>query len=107
MGTAVGSCVFLEYGWRPAAALSVAWSGFTLAVLFARGPHCGRYTWVGYEGGCALRRRADADEEQKHHQAGGDEEHKTAPVSTSSLELPAPSSLDVSAACCIDDPSER
>lgn len=55
MGTSVGTEVFVKYGWRPAAALSVAWSGFTLVVLFLRGPHCSRYTWFGYEGGWALR----------------------------------------------------
>lgn len=55
MGTAVGTQVFIEYGWRPAAALSIAWSGFTLAVMLARGPHCARHTWFGYEGGFELR----------------------------------------------------
>ena len=59
MGTAVGTKVFLKYGWRPAAALSVAWSGFTLAVLLVRGPHCERFTWFGYEGGLELRNRDD------------------------------------------------
>ncbi|GJE88226.1 MFS general substrate transporter [Phanerochaete sordida] len=60
MGTAVGTQVFVRFGWRPAAALSVAWSGFTLLVMLARGPHCARYTWVGYEGGCRLRRAVPA-----------------------------------------------
>ena len=57
MGTAVGTQVFLKYGWRPAAALSVAWSGFTIVVLLLRGPHCARYTWFGYEGGYDWRKR--------------------------------------------------
>lgn len=56
MGTAVGTEVFVKYGWRPAAALSVAWSGFTLIVMLARGPGCKRYTWFGYEGGLRLRK---------------------------------------------------
>lgn len=56
MGTAVGTQVFIKYGWRPAAALSVAWSGFTLVVMLVRGPHCDRHTWFGYEGGCELRK---------------------------------------------------
>jgi hypothetical protein len=59
MGTAVGTQVFLKYGWRPAAALSVAWSGFTLAALLLRGPHCKRFTWFGYEGGWELRKEKD------------------------------------------------
>ena len=55
MGTSVGTHVFVRFGWRPAAALSVAWQAFTLLVMLARGPHCARHTWFGYEGGCALR----------------------------------------------------
>lgn len=56
MGTAVGTEVFVKYGWRPAAALSVAWTGFTLILMLIRGPHCKRYTWFGYEGGLGLRK---------------------------------------------------
>lgn len=77
MGTAVGTQVFLKFGWRPAAALSVAWSGFTLLVLLARGPHCRRYTWFGYEGGYGLRKPGATDEEGRHGAAnyeGGNEE---------------------------------
>ena len=51
MGTSVGTHVFVKYGWRPAASLSIAWTAFTLLVMLARGPHCSRYTWFGYEGG--------------------------------------------------------
>ncbi len=54
MGTAVGTDVFTKYGWRPAAALSLAWTGFCLFILLIRGPHCSRYTWLGYEGGLRL-----------------------------------------------------
>ncbi|KAF7341531.1 MFS superfamily [Mycena venus] len=58
MGTAVGSQIYLQHGWRACAALSVALSGAQLVVLFVRGPHCERYTWVGWEGGRrAFRRR--------------------------------------------------
>lgn len=64
MGTSVGSRVFLQYGWRPAAALSVAWSAFSLLVLFVRGPHCRRYTWFGYEGGCNVRKHPVLDVEK-------------------------------------------
>ena len=58
MGTAVGTEVFVKYGWRPGAALSVAWSGFTLLLMLARGPHCKRHTWFGYEGGIDWRKIA-------------------------------------------------
>ncbi|CDO75002.1 hypothetical protein BN946_scf184965.g4 [Trametes cinnabarina] len=56
MGTSVGAKVFNEHGWRPDAALNLAWTGFTLLVLFLRGPHCPRYKWIGWEGGFELRK---------------------------------------------------
>ncbi|TBU43678.1 major facilitator superfamily domain-containing protein [Dichomitus squalens] len=56
MGTAVGSKVFTEHGWRPDASLNLAWTGFTFFILFLRGPHCPRYTWFGWQGGFELRK---------------------------------------------------
>ena len=56
MGTSVGTQVFVKFGWRPAAALSVAWTGFSLVVLLVRGPNCSRFTWFGYEGGLRLKK---------------------------------------------------
>ncbi|CCL99565.1 uncharacterized protein FIBRA_01583 [Fibroporia radiculosa] len=56
MGTSVGSQVFTKYGWRPAAALSVAWTGFMLFMILLRGPHVPRYTWLGYKGGIEVRK---------------------------------------------------
>lgn len=34
----------------------MAWYGFQIAVLFIRGPHVQRYTWVGWEGGWQARK---------------------------------------------------
>ncbi|KAG6825945.1 hypothetical protein H0H92_001755 [Tricholoma furcatifolium] len=56
MGTSVGTRVFVNYGWRAGAALSMAWYGFQLIVLLLRGPHCQRFTWFGYEGGLEARK---------------------------------------------------
>ncbi|KAH6911730.1 membrane protein [Coprinopsis sp. MPI-PUGE-AT-0042] len=56
MGTSVGTKVFLENGWRANAGLNVAWAGIQLVILVLRGPHCGRYTWFGYEGGLAWKK---------------------------------------------------
>ncbi|KAI0632361.1 MFS general substrate transporter [Trametes polyzona] len=56
MGTAVGSKVYTAHGWRPDAALNLAWTVFSLFILLARGPHCPRYTWVGWKGGWELRK---------------------------------------------------
>jgi len=54
VGSSVGSHVFLRYGWRAAAGLSVGLYGWQLLILFMRGPNCGRHVWFGYEGGFAL-----------------------------------------------------
>ena len=58
MGTAVGTKVFNEHGWRAAAGLSLAWTGLQLLILVVRGPHCKQYTWFGYEGGTAWRKES-------------------------------------------------
>ena len=77
MGTAVGSKVFTEHGWRADAALNLAWTGWTLFVLFLRGPHCPRYKWIGWEGGFELRksrvreREGAAAGEKTQDDAGG------------------------------------
>jgi len=55
MGTSVGSRVFNQFGWRPAAALSLGLVGFELFILLLRGPHCQRFTWIGWEGGSNMR----------------------------------------------------
>lgn len=68
MGTAVGSKVFTEYGWRPAAALNLAWSGFMLLIILIRGPHVPRYTWIGYKGGLEIRKRKmEGDDRSQSH----------------------------------------
>ncbi|RPD56697.1 MFS general substrate transporter, partial [Lentinus tigrinus ALCF2SS1-7] len=51
-GTAVGSKVFTQYGWRADAALNVGWTFLTVIVQLLRGPHVPRYTWFGWKGGC-------------------------------------------------------
>lgn len=56
MGTAVGSKVYTDHGWRPDASLNLAWTVFSLIVLLARGPHVPRYTWFGWSGGWELRK---------------------------------------------------
>ncbi|KAH8092186.1 MFS general substrate transporter [Cristinia sonorae] len=56
MGTSVGTKVFLEHGWRASAFVSLAWCCFCFCVMLSRGPNCGRYTWVGWEGGWEVRK---------------------------------------------------
>ena len=77
MGTSVGAKVFTAHGWRPDAALNLAWTGWTLGVLFLRGPHCPRYKWIGWEGGFELRKsvvdaRKRAAAAEKEKAAGAD-----------------------------------
>jgi len=61
MGTAVGSEVFLQNGWRAAAGLSLAWMGWQLTILLLRGPHCERKTWFGWQGGSSMRKSKTPD----------------------------------------------
>lgn len=82
MGTAVGSEVYTQHGWRPAAALNLAWSGLMLFVVLARGPHVSRYTWVGWEGGLEVRKSKVTAQKRRDEEAGasdiqqrGDEKH--------------------------------
>ncbi|KAI0051500.1 MFS general substrate transporter [Auriscalpium vulgare] len=57
MGTAVGTKVFVEHGWRASAVLMLSWTVWQLAVLLLRGPHCDRYTWFGFQGGLRWTKR--------------------------------------------------
>ncbi|TFY78382.1 hypothetical protein EWM64_g5633 [Hericium alpestre] len=68
MGTPVGSRVFLEHGWRAAGGLMLAWVGWQLAMLFLRGPHVGRYTWVGWSGGMEWRKDVVKARKERWHQ---------------------------------------
>lgn len=56
MGSSVGTEVFLRHGWRAGAALGMAWYGLQFVFLLVRGPHCRRFTWVGFEGGLEARK---------------------------------------------------
>lgn len=72
MGTAVGTKLFVEHGWRAAAGVSEAWVIWDILVLLSRGPHVKRYTWLGYDGGIeprksvveARKRRGEAERVQ-------------------------------------------
>ncbi|KAN0131501.1 Major facilitator superfamily domain containing protein [Lactarius tabidus] len=58
MGSSVGSKLFLSHGWRASGGLTLGLTGWALVLLLARGPHCDRYTWLGYEGGIEWRKSA-------------------------------------------------
>ena len=56
MGTSVGTLVFVRFGWRAAASLSLGWIGWQMFILLLRGPHCQRFTWIGWQGGADMRK---------------------------------------------------
>lgn len=78
MGTAAGTRIFLQFGWRPAAAFSLGLYVFQIGVLLCRGPHCERYTWLGYEGGLESRKSVVEARKRKEEAAGEGEESATA-----------------------------
>jgi hypothetical protein len=71
-GTSVGTKVFVSHGWRASAALSLGWMGFELLILLTRGPHEGRYTWIGWKRGLTPMRKAStpADPENIERHGG-------------------------------------
>lgn len=72
MGTAAGTKVFISHGWRAAACLSMGWYAWIVVILLLRGPHCERFTWVGYEGGLEARKSVvDARTRDKERNEGG------------------------------------
>lgn len=71
-GTAAGTHIFVRFGWRQAAAFSLGLFVWQFVVLAARGPHCKRYTWFGWEGGAEARKWKVEEKEkaEKERQRG-------------------------------------
>ncbi|KAJ7080577.1 MFS DHA1 protein [Mycena belliarum] len=63
MGTAVGTKLFAEGGYKLSSGVRVVFAGVQLLLLIARGPHVSRRTWVGWEGGVEFRKREEAVKE--------------------------------------------
>ncbi|KAJ7268022.1 major facilitator superfamily domain-containing protein [Mycena rebaudengoi] len=70
-GTAAGTYVFTTYGWRPAAALNLGLYGWILGIIMLRGPHCERFTWLGFQGGWEARKSV-VDARAKARSEGAD-----------------------------------
>ena len=51
MGTAVGTKLFVEGGYKLSSGIRVVFGGVELLVLLLRGPHVSRGKWIGWEGG--------------------------------------------------------
>ncbi|KAK7052462.1 MFS DHA1 protein [Favolaschia claudopus] len=60
MGTAVGTKLYVEHGYKFSSGIRVVFGGVELLILLMRGPHVGRKTWVGWEGGMDMRKRVEA-----------------------------------------------
>lgn len=69
MGTSVSTHIFVNFGWRPAAAFNLGLFGWQLFVLLIRGPHCERYTWLGWQGGLEPRKEV-AERKKRQMQEG-------------------------------------
>ena len=93
MGTSVGTKLFVTHGWRASAGMMLAWTGWEIAALLARGPHCNRYTWFGYEGGMEWRKKAveghvpDVEKEKEADQGVAVEASKDEKTGSPSLEV--------------------
>ncbi|KAH7870567.1 major facilitator superfamily domain-containing protein [Lentinula edodes] len=48
IGSSAGTKIFLTYGWRATAAMTLGLTAWALLMLMMRGPGCDRYTWFGF-----------------------------------------------------------
>ena len=73
----MGTHVFVHFGWRAGATLSMAFYAWQLFILLIRGPHCKRYTWFGYEGGLEYRRSVLAEKERMEEEKEREENRQS------------------------------
>ncbi|EPQ52972.1 MFS DHA1 protein [Gloeophyllum trabeum ATCC 11539] len=65
MGTAVGTRVFVEGGYRATGGFCVALGALNLAVHLLRGPHVPARAWLGWAGGWSLTKTAAEERQEK------------------------------------------
>ncbi|KAJ3865147.1 major facilitator superfamily domain-containing protein [Lentinula novae-zelandiae] len=70
IGSSAGTKIFLTYGWRATAAMTLGLTAWALLMLMMRGPGCDRYTWFGFrnsldgvKGVLNIKARVRADDE--------------------------------------------
>lgn len=64
MGTAVGTKVFVDGGYRITGAFCLALCGFQFLVLALRGPKVPQYAWIGWQGGLGFRKEVESPKTQ-------------------------------------------
>ncbi|KAF9067167.1 MFS DHA1 protein [Rhodocollybia butyracea] len=69
MGTAVGTKLYTEGGYKLSSGIRVVFGGMELLLLMLRGPHVSRTTWIGWEGGMNFRKKK-ADEKDDVTEVG-------------------------------------
>jgi hypothetical protein len=57
MGTAVGTKLYAEGGYKLSSEIRIAFGGLELLFLVLRGPHVARKTWVGWNGGVDFKKK--------------------------------------------------
>ena len=73
----MGTKIFLQFGWRAAAAFSLGLFVWQIGILLLRGPHCERYTWFGYQGGLESRKKVVEEwKRQKIREEEGQEQER-------------------------------
>lgn len=60
MGTAVGTKLLQEDGYKLSSGIRVAFGGAELLLLLARGPHVPRKGWLGWQGGLRFNKRDES-----------------------------------------------
>ena len=68
MGTAVGNHLYAEGGWIWSGSASVGFVCVALVICFLRGPH--EQGWVGWAGGCKMRKPRAVKQTQKDEEKG-------------------------------------
>jgi predicted MFS family arabinose efflux permease len=68
MGTAVGNHLYAQGGWIWSGSASVGFVCAALVICFSRGPH--EQGWVGWAGGCKMRKPRVVKHAQKDEEKG-------------------------------------
>jgi predicted MFS family arabinose efflux permease len=80
MGTAAGNHLYAQGGWTKSGSANVGFVCAALVICLLRGPH--EQGWVGWGGGCKMRKARVVSQPQKDEAKGVGEEHTRRPFAT-------------------------